>query len=61
MSETIEILRRLEFGVDDDLNVTVPAFRRGDVTREVDLLEEVARLWGLDQLPYTLPSRRGAS
>jgi phenylalanyl-tRNA synthetase beta chain len=41
--------------------VTVPAFRRGDVTREVDLVEEVARLWGLDKLPATLPSRRGAT
>jgi phenylalanyl-tRNA synthetase beta chain len=59
-----EILRRLEFGVadaDDGLDVTVPAFRRGDVTREVDLVEEVARLWGLDKLPATLPSRRGAT
>ncbi|HEY6693099.1 MAG TPA: phenylalanine--tRNA ligase subunit beta [Solirubrobacteraceae bacterium] len=59
-----EILRRLEFGVadaDDGLDVTVPAFRRGDVTREVDLVEEVARLWGLEKLPATLPSRRGAT
>jgi phenylalanyl-tRNA synthetase beta chain len=59
--EAIGILRRLEFAVDDGLSVTVPAFRRGDVTREVDLIEEVARLWGLDKLPYTLPSRRGAT
>jgi phenylalanyl-tRNA synthetase beta chain len=57
--EAAEILRRLEFGVDDE--VTVPYFRRGDVTREIDLIEEVARLWGLDKLPYTLPSRRGAT
>ena len=62
--EAAEILRRLEFGVNDasdGLDVTVPAFRRGDVTREIDLVEEVARLWGLDKLPYTLPSRRGAT
>ena len=62
--EAAEILRRLEFGVtdaSDGLDVTVPAFRRGDVTREIDLVEEVARLWGLDKLPYTLPSRRGAT
>ena len=62
--EAADILRRLEFAVaeaPDGLDVTVPAFRRGDVTREVDLVEEVARLWGLDKLPYTLPSRRGAT
>jgi phenylalanyl-tRNA synthetase beta chain len=61
--DAAEILRRLEFGVeeaDDGLDVTVPAFRRGDVTREADLIEEVARLWGLEKLPATLPSRRGA-
>ena len=52
------ILERLEFGVDDagdGLDVTVPAFRRNDVTREVDLIEEVARLWGLEKLPATIP------
>ena len=42
-------------------DVTVPAFRRNDVTREADLIEEVARIWGLDKLPETLPSRRGAA
>jgi phenylalanyl-tRNA synthetase beta chain len=62
--EAAGILRRLEFGVtgaDDGLDVTVPYFRRGDVTREADLIEEVARLWGLEKLPATLPSRRGAT
>ena len=62
--EAAGILRRLEFGVaeaDDGLDVTVPYFRRGDVTREADLVEEVARLWGLEKLPATLPSRRGAT
>ena len=29
---------------DDGLDVTVPDFRRGDITREADLIEEVARL-----------------
>src|SRR5918992_814501 len=62
--EAAAILRALEFGVaeaDDGLDVTVPAFRRADVTREADLVEEVARLWGLEKVPYTLPSRRGAT
>ena len=59
-----EILRALEFSVleaDDGLDVTVPFFRRGDVTREADLIEEVARIDGLEKLPATLPSRHGAS
>jgi phenylalanyl-tRNA synthetase beta chain len=58
------ILSALEFtcaDADDGLDVTVPAFRRADVTREADLIEEVARLGALEDLPATLPSRRGAS
>lgn len=59
-----EILGALEFRsapAPDGLDVTVPPFRRDDVTREVDLIEEVARLDGLETLPATLPSRHGAS
>jgi phenylalanyl-tRNA synthetase beta chain len=58
------VLEALEFGTadaDDGLDVAVPAFRRGDVSREVDLIEEVARLDGLEKLPATLPSRHGVS
>jgi phenylalanyl-tRNA synthetase beta chain len=66
-----EILGALDFqsaDVDDaaepqrsGLDVTVPALRRDDVTREVDLIEEVARIDGVDRLPTTLPARRGAA
>src|SRR5207248_8116607 len=59
-----EILNALDFRTersDDGLDVTVPALRRDDVTREVDLIEEVARIDGLDRLPATLPARRGAA
>ncbi len=54
-----ELLRALEFEVsdaEDGLDVWPPAFRRDDVTREADVIEEVARLHGLEHLPATLPS-----
>ncbi len=44
----------------DGLDVTVPDFRRFDITREADLIEEVSRLDGVEKLPPTLPARRGA-
>ena len=58
-----EILQALDFQTQevlDGLQVTVGALRREDVTREVDLIEEVARIHGLEKLPATLPARRGA-
>jgi phenylalanyl-tRNA synthetase beta chain len=60
-----EILEALGFGVsgvdaEAPLAVTVPHWRRDDVTREIDLIEEVARVDGLERLPATLPARRGA-
>jgi phenylalanyl-tRNA synthetase beta chain len=63
-SRQAEILTALEFGVteaDDGLDVSVPAFRRNDVYREADLIEEVARIDGLEKLPATLPKRRGTA
>ena len=45
------------FDVSDGWDVTVPTWRAREVTREVDLIEEVARPL-LDQIPYTLPLRR---
>jgi len=59
-----EILKALDFATEpcaDGLEVSVPALRRADVTREVDLIEEVARIDGLERLPATLPARRGAA
>jgi phenylalanyl-tRNA synthetase beta chain len=58
-----EILAALDFQVadtPDGLDATPPPARRQDVTREADLIEEVARIDGLEQLPATLPKRRGA-
>jgi phenylalanyl-tRNA synthetase beta chain len=55
---SVEILTRLGFGVEelpDGLRVQVPFERAGDVTREIDLIEEVARIEGFDQIPAVLP------
>jgi phenylalanyl-tRNA synthetase beta chain len=50
------LLRRLGFGVDGDdpFRVTVPT-HFPDVTRPADLVEEIARLYGYDNIPATLP------
>jgi phenylalanyl-tRNA synthetase beta chain len=51
-----ELFGRLGFEVADDLAVTVPSWRARDVTRDVDLIEEVAR-FRLPDVPATLPTR----
>jgi phenylalanyl-tRNA synthetase beta chain len=59
-ADQVAYLERLGFGVEvaaNDLAVSVPPDRHYDVTREVDLIEEVARVHGLDEhLPTTLPA-----
>ena len=50
-------LQGFGFEVSDDWDVTVPTWRARDVTREVDLIEEIARPL-LDRIPHTLPLRR---
>ena len=35
----------------------VPSFRAGDVTREIDLIEEIARINGFDKITPTLPNK----
>jgi len=60
----VEILNALDFQTEpraDGLEVIMPALRRDDVTREIDVIEEVARIDGLERLPATLPARRGAA
>lgn len=57
MKQVEEIFARLQFetAVDNEtITVTVPT-RRGDITIEEDLIEEVGRLYGYDNLASTLP------
>ena len=57
-AEIAAVLRRIELPVETldshRLRVQVPSFRP-DITREVDLAEEVVRLVGYDRVPVTCP------
>jgi phenylalanyl-tRNA synthetase beta chain len=51
------ILEGFGFEVSSEWNVTVPTWRARDVTREIDVIEEVVRAV-LDRVPRTMPRRR---
>lgn len=57
----INILENLGFkklgGNDAAAKFLVPSFRAYDVTREIDLIEEIARINGYDKISPTLPSK----
>lgn len=59
------ILEKLGFKIlgknDAACKLKVPSFRAGDVTRECDLIEEIARINGYDKITPTLPNRSGVA
>lgn len=60
-AEVERVLQSLGFGLEprggDRWLVEVPPYRFGDVEREIDLVEEVARIFGYDRFVDTLPAR----
>ncbi|MBV9572449.1 MAG: phenylalanine--tRNA ligase subunit beta [Acidobacteriales bacterium] len=63
--EITDILQRLGFelmpepGEEPEFTVHIPSWRL-DVEREIDLVEELARLHGYDKFPKTIPAYSGA-
>lgn len=59
-----ELLKRLDLKVEsqskDILQVAIPTWRR-DIEREIDLVEEIARLNGYEKIPTTLPKTVNAA
>src|SRR5205823_2459375 len=51
------LLGRLGFDRNDGDGIVVPTWRARDVTREIDVVEEIAR-FRLEDVPFTLPARR---
>ena len=64
-NKCLSILEKLGFKIlgKNELacKVEVPSFRADDVTRECDLIEEIARINGYDQITPTLPARPGTA
>jgi phenylalanyl-tRNA synthetase beta chain len=65
-AEIAQILRRLGFGVSEtavegaaEFTVQIPTWRL-DIEREIDLLEELARIYGFNKFPNRLPAFVGA-
>lgn len=61
-NEMVRLIKAIGFGVQEvvksptEWEVTVPSFRP-DVEREIDVIEEIARLYGFDNIPEPLHSR----
>lgn len=61
LTEAARILARLGLTVEIDsgiLRTQIPSFRP-DLLREIDLVEEILRLWGMERVSPTLPRGRG--
>ncbi|ADH98894.1 phenylalanine--tRNA ligase subunit beta [Salisediminibacterium selenitireducens] len=58
VSDVLDVMRKLKFDVTENgetFTVNVPT-RRQDIAIQADIIEEVARIYGYDQIPTTLPN-----
>ena len=53
--EMMNILKRLGFSVAGN-KVKIPLFRAADITREIDLIEEIARIYGFGKIDASMPN-----
>lgn len=54
----VEILKNLSFEIKNEkdyITVTPPSFRASDIKIEEDVIEEIARIYGYDKIPNSLP------
>lgn len=60
-AKCVEILENLGFETlgrnDFSGKFLVPSYRTADVTREIDLIEEIARIYGYDRIEPTMPKK----
>ena len=57
--QMMDIFKRLEIGYDKDKNELVIPYFRQDLIGQADIAEEVARFYGYDKIPTTLPKGQG--
>jgi len=59
VGDMISVLTRLGFEVarkSKVMKVEIPLFRAMDIEREIDLIEEIARIWGFNRIETTMPN-----
>ncbi|MBN2057421.1 MAG: phenylalanine--tRNA ligase subunit beta [Candidatus Saganbacteria bacterium] len=54
-AEMTGILKRLGFGIKGS-KISIPLYRAADIEREIDLIEEIARVYGYHKIEATMPN-----
>ncbi len=57
----VETLKKLDFKVEkrnDNFEIIVPTFRSKNITIEEDIVEEIGRFFGFENIPFILPAKK---